>query len=125
VRIDLHLPGKLDRLPREAETALFRIVQEGLTNIHLHSGSRTATIKLARAASDRTGRERITLTLRDQGRGIPPNVLQGPADDIKGLGVGIAGMRERVRQLGGRMEIRTSDRGTVIKATLPLSGDAR
>jgi PAS domain S-box-containing protein len=123
VSIDVHLPAKLDRLPREAETALFRIVQEGLTNIHLHSGSPTATIKLVREASELAGREQITLTLQDEGRGIPPGVLEGPADNIQGLGVGIAGMRERVRQLGGRMEIITSNEGTIIKATLPLPED--
>ena len=114
VMIDLHLPAKLDRLPREAETALFRIVQEGLTNIHLHSGSSSATIKIARKASE------ITLALRDVGCGIPPGVLDGPTDNMQGLGVGIAGMRERVRQLGGSMKIRTGNRGTTIKATLPL-----
>ena len=123
VSIDLHLPAKLDRLPREAETALFRIVQEGLTNIHLHSGSPTATIRLTREASELVGREQITLTLRDEGRGIPSCVLEGPADNIQGLGVGIAGMRERVRQLGGRMKISTSNKGTTIQATLPLPED--
>ena len=123
VSIDLHLPDKLDRLPREAETALFRIVQEGLTNIHLHSGSPTATIRLTREASELVGREQITLTLRDEGRGIPSCVLEGPADNIQGLGVGIAGMRERVRQLGGRVKISTSKKGTTIQATLPLPED--
>jgi PAS domain S-box-containing protein len=123
VSIDLRLPAKLERLPREAETALFRIVQEGLTNIHLHSGSPTASIRVAREASELAGREQITLTLRDEGRGIPPNVLEGPDHNIQGLGVGIAGMRERVRQLGGRMEISTGKTGTVIKATLPLHED--
>ncbi len=120
VSIELHLPAKLDRLPREAETALFRIVQEGLTNIHLHSGSPTATIRLAREAGEFVGREQITLTLQDEGCGIGPGVLDGPADNIQGLGVGIAGMRERVRQLGGRMEISASSKGTTITATLPL-----
>jgi signal transduction histidine kinase len=123
VSIDLHLPAKLERLHREAETALFRIVQEGLTNIHLHSGSSTATIKLVREAGELVGREQITLTLQDQGRGLPASVLEGPADNIQGLGVGIAGMRERVRQLGGRMEISTNSTGTTIKATLPLPED--
>jgi len=123
VSIDLHLPSKLDRLPREAETALFRIVQEGLTNIHLHSGSPTATIRLVREGTELAGREQISLTLGDEGCGIPPSVLEGSADNIQGLGVGIPGMRERVRQLGGRMEISTSNKGTVIKATLPLPED--
>ncbi len=117
VSIDLDLPVKLDRLPRDAETALFRIVQEGLTNIHLHSGSPTARIRIACEANQ------ITLTLRDEGRGIPAKILEGPADNIQGLGVGIAGMRERVRQLGGRMEISTGKKGTTVKAILPLPGD--
>jgi PAS domain S-box-containing protein len=123
VRVDLHLPAKLDRLPPDAETALFRIVQEGLTNIHLHSGSPTATIRIAREAGELIGREQITLILQDAGRGIPACALEGPADNIQGLGVGIAGMRERVRQLGGRMEISTGNGGTTIKATLPLPED--
>jgi len=117
VRVELDVPAKFDRLPRDAETALFRIVQEGLTNIHLHSGSATARIRIARTAGQ------ITLTLRDQGRGIPAKILEGSADNIQGLGVGIAGMRERVRQLGGQMEISTGKKGTTVTATLPLPGD--
>ncbi len=113
VHVDLDLPARLDRLPPDAETALFRIVQEGLTNIHLHSGSPTARIEIAQRAHE------ITLVLQDEGRGIPPNILEGPADNIKGLGVGIAGMRERVRQLGGHMEILTGKQGTTVKAILP------
>jgi len=117
VRVELDLPAKLDRLPRDAETALFRIVQEGLTNIHLHSGSATANIRIAREANQ------IALTLRDKGRGIPAKILGQSADNIQGLGVGIAGMRERVRQLGGQMEISTGKKGTTVRATLPLPGD--
>jgi PAS domain S-box-containing protein len=117
VRIDLDLPAKLDRLPRDAETALFRIVQEGLTNIHLHSRSATARIRIAREGNQ------ITLTLRDKGRGIPAKILEEPADNIQGLGVGIVGMRERVRQLGGQIEISTGKKGTTVIATLPLPED--
>jgi PAS domain S-box-containing protein len=118
VRVDLDVPAKLDRLPCDTETALFRIVQEGLTNIQLHSGSPTARIRITCQANE------IVLILQDRGRGIRARLLGSSADSIGRLGVGIAGMRERVRQLGGRMEINTSTKGTTIKAVLPVPEDS-
>jgi signal transduction histidine kinase len=106
----------LDRFPREVELALFRIVQEALTNIHLHSGSPTADITLSSDA------HRVNLQVADHGHGIPPASLE-PGSNVRSIvGVGIAGMRERMRQLGGRLEIESGDTGTCINATLPIGG---
>ncbi|MBI1950795.1 MAG: PAS domain S-box protein [Acidobacteria bacterium] len=115
IRVDLSLPkaSRAGRLPEQVETTLFRIVQESLANIHRHSGSRRARIRFAR------GRSGLTMTVRDQGRGIRPARDGAPSGPAL-MGVGIAGMRERVQQLGGRLEIDSSARGTAVKVTLPL-----
>jgi signal transduction histidine kinase len=97
-------PG-LGRLPREVEIAIFRIVQECLTNIHRHSGSADASIRISSDA------ENICLEVRDHGKGIPAEGLR--------QGVGIHGIRERVRQLGGTLEIHTSSQGTTFSAIFP------
>lgn len=116
IRVDLELPVDLPALSRESATTFFRVMQECLTNIHRHSGSPTASIRFRQ---DKTG---IRMEVTDQGRGIPPHVLQPPANAPIGLGVGIAGMRERVRQLGGVMELSNHPRGATITATLPHPG---
>src|SRR5262245_1262229 len=115
IRVDLTLPGpqRSGRLSQEIETTLFRIVQESLANIHRHSGSRRARIRLAQSAS------RVTLVVRDQGRGLR-RLAHRPSRDPALLGVGIAGMRERVRQLGGEIVIDSTSRGTAVKVMLPL-----
>ena len=115
VDLDLDVPLALTaRLPQDVETAIFRILQEGLTNIHRHSGSPTAGVRLALEDSE------VTLEVRDQGRGMPLEILD-TSGSIAGLGVGVAGMRERVRQLGGRLEIASGSAGTTVKAILPVS----
>jgi signal transduction histidine kinase len=86
--------------------ALFRIVQESLTNIHRHSGSSTATIHLSRSGSD------ITLEVKDTGSGMRDDATPG---------VGIASMRERAQQLGGRNKFRERRYGTRLKVVIPLS----
>ena len=116
IRVDLNLPVGLGRLPREVATTLFRIVQEGLTNIHKHSGSPRAAIRLAQSNGE------LALEVRDRGRGIPPEALDSLNCSFQGLGLGITGMRERVRQLGGSLEIESGADGTTVKATLPLRG---
>jgi PAS domain S-box-containing protein len=116
IQVELDLPSELDPLPGEVEKTLFRIVQEGLTNIHLHSGSPTAWIKIAIAPSQ------VALEIRDEGKGLPSEVLKRVLSGIAELGVGIAGMRERVRQLGGWLEIDSGKAGTCVRAVLPLSG---
>ena len=102
------------RMGSEIETALFRIVQEGLTNIRRHSGSETAGIRLWR------NDEEICLEIQDHGQGIKLTDSIGPIDETDLLGVGIPGMRQRLRQLGGRLDIVTSPSGTVVTAIIPL-----
>jgi len=115
IRIELDLPPELGRLPRELETTLFRSVQEGLTNVHLHSGSPAAWIKVAQTPSE------VTLEIRDEGRGMPAKVLKAIPAGVSNLGVGIAGMRERIRQLGGRFEVESGNWGTKVRVVLFLS----
>src|SRR6267143_3688278 len=99
IQVKMDVPPDLGRLPHELELTLFRIVQEALTNIHRHSGSPTAEISVFRDA------HQVTLQVMDHGGGIPPGVLESAPNATTAVGVGIAGMRERVRQLGGRLEI--------------------
>jgi PAS domain S-box-containing protein len=108
LRVDLELPPDLGRLPQATELALFRILQEALSNIHRHSGSRTASITLAQTA------DQIRLEVRDQGHGL--DARTAPA---RHRGAGIPGMEERMRQLGGQLEIVSSQLGTAVIATLP------
>jgi signal transduction histidine kinase/DNA-binding response OmpR family regulator len=109
--IRLNIPDDFQRQSRDVELVIFRVVQEALTNVHRHSGSKTAEIDLRREG------DTIHLTVQDQGRGIAPEKL----DQIrtKGAGVGVRGMRERVRQLKGNMHIQSGENGTRISVTLP------
>jgi signal transduction histidine kinase len=110
--VTLEIPRRLQRLSEDAELAVFRIVQASLTNIHLHSGSVHANVKIEQIP------EGLAITISDHGRGIPKAVLDS-SPVSKGTGVGIAGMKERVKYLGGRLEIESSEYGTKVKATIP------
>jgi PAS domain S-box-containing protein len=113
VKLDLYVSPDFGRLPSDVELALYRVVQEGLTNVHLHSGSRAAQVRLERQP------DQIILTVADEGHGFP-SVAGGVAgEQSAGLGVGIPGMEERVRQLGGRLHIQSGGQGTTLTATLP------
>jgi len=116
IKASLKLPEKLNRLPASVETALFRIMQEALTNVHRHSESRAVEIALT---TDEAG---AALTVRDFGKGIPKKVMDGLSHSGANVGVGLAGIRERVKELGGRFEVGSSKEGTVLKAWIPLSG---
>jgi two-component system, NarL family, sensor kinase len=118
IKVDLDLPESFGRLPRDTETALFRIVQEALINIHRHAGSETARIRLQRDA------ESLMLEIVDCGHGIPKASLDRIMSGGGGVGVGIAGMSERMEQLGGRLEITSGEHGTTLRARLPLVRDA-
>jgi signal transduction histidine kinase len=114
ISVDLDCPNDFGRLPREMETAVFRLVQECLTNIHRHSGSPTAAIRLYHSDHE------VAVEVEDKGRGIPTGKLEQL--EAAGIpGVGITGMRERVRQLGGKLELYSSGAGTRIVARLPFS----
>ena len=114
IRVDLDLPEDFGRLPRESETAIFRVVQECLTNIHRHSGSSIARIRL-RQRDHEVGAE-----IEDKGKGIPPE-KQMELTSTGIPGVGIRGMRERIRQLGGTLEINSTSSGTVVVVKLPIA----
>jgi PAS domain S-box-containing protein len=102
------------RLTRESELALFRVLQESLTNVHRHSGSRTADVRLLK--KEGWG----VLEIEDQGNGIPKQLLdQAGKDWLGALGVGLRGMNERMRQLGGKLEVDSKESGTLVRATLP------
>jgi signal transduction histidine kinase len=113
ISVTLDLPDELERLPAETETAVFRIVQEALTNILRHSGSAIAKIRIEREGAE------LEVDVRDEGRGIPL-ALRGNETVFAAAGVGIASMRERVRELGGRMNVESDDRGTTIEIRLPI-----
>jgi signal transduction histidine kinase len=114
IPVVLSLPENLGRLPGAAELALFRVLQESLTNIHRHSRSRNAEIMVSLLPS------RIILRIRDHGRGMTGDVLERFQTNRGYVGVGLAGMRERVRELGGHMEVQSDLTGSLIVATLPI-----
>ncbi len=111
IKVDLEIPSNFGRLPDEVEIAVFRIVQECLTNIHRHSGSATAAIRL-RQESDN-----LIVLVQDRGKGIPRE-KQHDLIEAGGGGVGFAGMRERLRRLGGTLEIQSDGSGTEVIAVL-------
>lgn len=119
ITVDLQVSEHFERLPGDLETTIFRVVQECLTNIHRHSQSRIATIRITRLNTH------VEVEVRDQGRGIPQEklseiVYSGTA------GVGIGGMRERARQLGGTLEVKSEGegKGTAVLARLPVTTDS-
>jgi len=128
LRIELEAPTDLGRLPAQVETSLYRVVQEALSNVHLHSGSKSARIRLSKRANA------VWLRIQDRGKGMPAGIAHDGDGGNSGalesastagapeLGVGIAGMRQRLRQLGGRLEIRSTSHGTTITAVVPLAG---
>jgi signal transduction histidine kinase len=113
LKIALSIPQDFGRLSDDMEVAIFRIVQECLTNIHRHSESKTATIRLLRE------RQSVSLEIHDQGKGIPAERLA--EIQSHSTGVGIAGIRERVRHLEGTMDIQSDANGTQISVTLPTT----
>jgi signal transduction histidine kinase len=114
LEIELDLPVGMPRLPQAVEIALFRIVQEGLANIHRHSGSHTAILRLKYQP------KKVELEIADRGRGLPPGTLEREMTSASRIGVGIAGMRERARQLRGHLTIGSSETGTTLHVVLPL-----
>lgn len=114
VHVEVQIDPDFGRLSSELELISFRVVQEALGNIHRHSGSRTAKISLSRDSSN------VTLIVSDHGRGLPKEVNNAKNDAVPQVGVGIAGMHERVRQFGGTLAITSSNDGTTVKAVLPL-----
>lgn len=113
LQINLEIARDFGRLPRDMELVVFRLVQECLTNIHRHSGSKTASIRIVRVANQ------VTVDIRDRGHGVSQQRL---AEIQSGAsGVGIRGMRERLRQFGGKLKMDSDSRGTRIFVTIPLA----
>ena len=114
IETTLDIPPDFDRVPREVELAVFRVLQEGLTNVHRHSGSQVAHVRLG--ISDGS----LHLEIKDEGKGIPSAVLQSLNSSQGTHGVGLRGMQERVRHLGGTLQLDSNQDGTTLHATIPL-----
>jgi PAS domain S-box-containing protein len=117
VAITLDVADNVRRLPSDIELAIFRLVQECLTNIHRHSGSKTAGIRVAREG------ESVRAEVRDQGKGISSERLS--EIQSHGSGVGIRGIRERIRQFNGEMKIESNGSGTTVIVSIPMPKESR
>jgi PAS domain S-box-containing protein len=114
IQTALDADANFGRLSRQMELALFRVLQESLTNVHRHSGSLTASVRLSVADG------KVVLQIRDAGKGMPPELLEQLGEEGKGSqGVGLRSMDERMRQLGGKIEITSGADGTTITAIVP------
>jgi signal transduction histidine kinase len=117
LHLDIKISEPAKRLPREVEIALFRVLQEALTNIHRHSKSTSAELIFEPAP------ESVVLTVRDYGVGIPNEVLDRFRSSSTS-GVGLAGMRERIRELGGTFDVESNNQGTCVRVIVPLTEQA-
>jgi PAS domain S-box-containing protein len=113
IRVELEISPRLERMERNLELALFRIVQESLTNIQRHSGSHQAKIRIDRKSN-------LTLEISDRGHGATVSRQRGKEEPRIEIGVGIPSMRERVNLIGGRLEIDSTSHGTTVRVTIPL-----
>jgi PAS domain S-box-containing protein len=114
IKVDLDISPDFPRLSEDMEIAIFRIIQECLTNIHRHSGSATAAIRVHQEG------DRVAIRVKDDGKGISEEKQREMASAGRG-GVGLGGMRERLRQLGGTLEIQSSPSGTVVSSVLRIT----
>jgi PAS domain S-box-containing protein len=117
IEVNLQMPPRFKRLDSSVELPLFRVLQECLTNIHRHSESKTATVKVE------ADEGRVRLEISDHGKGFPKR--DSTPRSGKRSGVGINGMRERLKDLGGTLEIHSTNQGTTVRAEIPVRGDAR
>jgi PAS domain S-box-containing protein len=116
IQVDLFLPEDSSRIPKALESVVFRVVQESLTNIHRHSGSPWASIRLTRSSQN------VQVEIADRGRGIPPEKQRQMT--APRVGVGVRGMEERLRQFGGTLHLQSSSAGTTVTAIIPLEFDS-
>jgi signal transduction histidine kinase len=114
ISVNLDIREEPDRFPEATELVLFRVLQESLTNVHRHSGATRADVSLRRSG------EQVILQVKDDGHGMPATVLQSLRESGSGGGVGLAGMIERIREIGGKLEINSTATGTGIVARVPL-----
>jgi PAS domain S-box-containing protein len=115
IDVRLDLPEAMDRLPRDHELCLFRVAQEALTNVHRHAASPWASIRLKAQSNS------VMLEIEDAGRGMPRQFGPGTDAHDPPLGVGLAGMRERIRQIGGTLSVESTNTGTRVRTTLSIS----
>ena len=115
IEVECDIPQQTERFSKECELVLFRVLQESLTNIHRHSGASTASVALT------MDQGRLELRVSDNGSGIEQTKLAQMDEPGRQLGVGIAAMRERVRKLGGRLELQSSKAGTKLSVSLPMA----
>jgi two-component system, NarL family, sensor kinase len=114
IKLEVDIDPNLPRLPADAETTLFRVVQESLTNVHRYSGSSSAKIRISKTSGE------VRLDVIDYGHGIKAGTARAKLDGPAPLGVGIPGMRERLHQLGGELSVDFGTSGTRVAATLPI-----
>jgi len=117
IRVELELPTHLGRMAREVELVMFRVVQESLTNIQRHSGSLQAKIRIVRDPN-------LTVEISDQGRGVTANTSSDKKELRFKIGVGIRSMQERVKLIGGQLDIDSTGRGTIVRVKIPLHSEA-
>lgn len=116
INVQTEITKPSERLPRNVEIALFRVLQESLTNVHRHSGASDARIHFQHKG------DAVILEIRDFGKGIPEERLRLLVGGVTAeTGVGLAGMRERLHELNGRLDIESDGRGTSMRATVPLA----
>jgi len=115
IQVHCEIAENLQRPPRNHELVLFRVLQESLTNVHRHSGASAATVRLNVTA------DHFVLEIADNGTGIPEESIKRFHEDGHGTGVGLVGMRERVNELGGRIEIQSNPAGTTVSVALPAA----
>jgi len=115
ISVQAEIAKSRERLPRNVEIALFRVLQESLTNVHRHSGASDASIRFQHAG------DAVILEVQDFGKGIPEERLRLLHGVNKETGVGLAGMRERLHELDGKLEIESDCRGTSMRAIVPLA----
>jgi signal transduction histidine kinase len=126
ISVDLSLPSNVGSMSSDVELVIFRVIQESLTNIWRHSGSKTARIQLVRQVSHAA--PQITLTIEDEGKGIPDDIRLSTLARTHNRhqvpsGLGLVGMRERLHQIGGQLEIDSTAGKTVIRAIVPLNNE--
>jgi signal transduction histidine kinase len=118
IPVELQIVGEIGRLPQPIELALFRVIQESLSNIYRHSAASKAQVRLARRDGS------VSLEIRDNGKGMPPEFLSNSRNYKQVIGVGILGMRERLAQLGGTLQIESGKDGTAVKVSLSVPATA-
>lgn len=115
IKVNLEFSNESQRLPRSIELPLFRILQASLSNVHRHAHSPSVDVRFIIDATE------ATLEVKDYGKGIEPDVLTRLNHNGTGTGIGLAGMRERLRELGGRLQVESGANGTLIRAMIPVS----